>query len=115
MVTRIILKCRPERPNTQITLPGITELQPSFSQPFLRAVVRCAFQASPWIALYSKEWPGCVVSGANGLFHGSSLMSSYDLPFTSKENSLDRLDDLLRRFREMESCAVPITSATKEE
>jgi len=42
-------------------------------------------------------------------------MSSYDLPFTSKENSLDRLDDLLRRFREMESCAEPIISATKEE
>jgi len=69
----------------------------------------------PGLPLIQKKGLGCVVSRGNGLFHGSSQMSSYDLPFTSKENSLDRLDDLLRRFREMESCAEPIISATKEE
>jgi len=42
-------------------------------------------------------------------------MSSQDVLLVSRENSFDRLDDLLWRFWEVESCAEPIIRATKEE
>jgi len=39
-------------------------------------------------------------------------MSSKDVLLVSRENSFDRLDDLLRRFWEVERCAEPIIRAT---
>jgi len=42
-------------------------------------------------------------------------MSSRDVNLASRENSFDRLDDLLRRSWEVESCTEPIIRATKEE
>jgi len=40
-------------------------------------------------------------------------MSSQDVLLASRENSFDRLDDLPRRFLEVENCAKPIIRATK--
>jgi len=42
-------------------------------------------------------------------------MWSQDVLLASRENSFDRLDDLLRRFWEVESCPEPIIRATKKE
>jgi len=42
-------------------------------------------------------------------------MSSQDVRLAIRDNSFDRLDDLLRRFWEVESCAEPIIRASKEE
>ncbi|XP_043064796.1 uncharacterized protein LOC122320694 [Drosophila ficusphila] len=45
----------------------------------------------------------------------SHKFGTIPLPSGDKDNSFDRLDDLLRRFWEVESCVEPITHATKEE
>jgi len=67
----------------------------------------------PGLHLIQKTRLGWVVSGGYGLSNGSALMSSQDVLLASRENSFDRLDDLLRRFWEVESCAEPIIRATK--
>jgi len=69
----------------------------------------------PGLLLIQKTSLGWVVSGGYGLSNGSSLVSSQDVPLTSRENCFDRLDDLLRRFWKGENCAEPIIRATKEE
>jgi len=69
----------------------------------------------PGLPLIQKTRLDWVVSGGYGLSNGSALMSSQDVLLASRENSLDRLDDLLRRIWEVESCAEPIIRATKEE
>jgi len=56
----------------------------------------------PGLPLIQKTRLGWVVFG--GLSDGSDLMSSQDVLLASRENSFDRLDDLLRRFWEVESC-----------
>jgi len=66
----------------------------------------------PGLLIIQKTRLGWVVSGGYGPSNGSSLMSSQDVRFASRENSFDRLDDLLRRFWEVESCAEPILRAT---
>jgi len=69
----------------------------------------------PGLPLIQKTRLGWVVSGGYGLSNDSALMSSQDVLLSSRENSFDRLDDLLRRFWEVESCTEPIIRATKEE
>jgi len=69
----------------------------------------------PGLPLIQKTRLGWVVFRGYGLSKDSALMSSQDVLLASRENSFDRLDDLLRRFREVESCAEPIIRATKEE
>jgi len=66
----------------------------------------------PGLLIIQKTRLGWVVSGGYGPSNGSSLMSSQDVRFASRENSFDRLDDLLRRFWEVESCVEPIIRAT---
>jgi len=55
----------------------------------------------PGLPLIQKTLLGWVVSGVYVLSNGSSLMSSQDVLLASRENSFDRLDDLLRRFWEV--------------
>jgi len=69
----------------------------------------------PGLPLIQKTRLSWVFSGGYGLSNGSSLMSSQDVLIASRENSFDRLDDLLRRFWEVESCPEPIIRATKKE
>ncbi|XP_043064462.1 uncharacterized protein LOC122320333 [Drosophila ficusphila] len=69
----------------------------------------------PGLPLIQKTRLGWVVSGGYGVSNGSALISTIPLPIVSRDNSLDRLDDLLRRFWEVVSCVEPIAHATKEE
>jgi len=66
----------------------------------------------PGLRLIQKTRLGCIVFRGYGLSNDSVLMSSQDVLLASRENSFDRLDDLLRRFWEAESCAEPIIRAT---
>jgi len=52
----------------------------------------------PKLPLIQKTRLGWVVSGGYGLYNDSASMSSQDVLLASRENSFDRLDDLLRRF-----------------
>jgi len=69
----------------------------------------------PGLPLIQKTRLGWVVSGGYVLSNDSALMSCQDVLLFSRENSFDPLDDLLRRFWEVESCIEPIILATKEE
>jgi len=62
----------------------------------------CGWQIKlfPGLPLIQKTRQDLVVSEGYCLSHGSSLMSSHDLPFARKVNSLVGLDDLVRRFGE---------------
>jgi len=57
----------------------------------------------PGLPLIQKTRLGWVVSGGYGLSNGSVLMSSQDELLASRENSFDRLDDLLRLKSEKET------------
>jgi len=59
----------------------------------------------PGSPLIQKTRLGLLVSGGYGLSNDSTLMSSQGVLLAYRENSFDRLDDLLRRFWEVESCA----------
>jgi len=69
----------------------------------------------PGLPLIQKTRLGWVVFGGYGRSNVSALMSSRDVLLASREDSFDRLDELLRRFWEVESCTEPIIRATKEE
>jgi len=126
---------------TAVISPNITERQPSFNvdignwnipkntqlaDPRFYAPQRvdlliraslffemlCVGQIKLLSGLIQKTRLGWVVSGGYGLSNGSSLISSQDVRLASRENSFDRLDDLLRRFWEVESCVEPIIRAT---
>jgi len=72
----------------------------------------CVGQIKLLPGLIQKTRLGWVVSGGYGLSNGSSLISSQDVRLASRENSFDRLDDLLQRFWKVESCVEPILRAT---
>ncbi|XP_043063573.1 uncharacterized protein LOC122319825 [Drosophila ficusphila] len=111
---------------TAVIAPNITERQPSFNVDIGSWKIPQNIQLAdptfyvpqrlpPGLPLIQKTRLGWVVSGGYGVSNGSSLISTIPLPIVSRDNSLDRLDDLLRRFWEVESCVEPIAHSTKEE
>jgi len=79
--------------------------------------VRWPNQAPSWVTPNSKDASGLGCFWRLWPFQRLrfNVVFDVDVLLASRENSFDRLDDLLRRFWEVESCAEPIIRATKEE